>query len=200
MSRDTTLLHPELQEIIKKVVSECHAKGLKMKTTDTVRTKAEQDKLYAQGRTTVGKVVTWVKYPHSNHNWGMAVDFCRNDGKGAYNDTDGFFRKVGQIAKKYGLQWGGDWDSPDKPHLELTKYGSTNMLYKQFGSPENYKKTWKKGDTYMKVKRKVKFGIETKEIEAINDNGKNYYSITDIAKIMGRIAQYDSKTKITHIV
>ena len=39
----------------------------------------------------------------SMHQWGIAFDFYRNDGKGAYNNNDGFFNKVGAIGQKLGL-------------------------------------------------------------------------------------------------
>ena len=84
-------------------------------------------------------------YPNSHHNWGTAFDFCRNDGKGAYNDSDGFFSKVGAIGRKIGLEWGGDWTSPvDKPHFQLPDWGSTTAKLKaMYGTPEKFKETWK---------------------------------------------------------
>ena len=54
----------------------------------------------------------------SQHQWGIAFDFYRNDGKGAYNESDRFFERVGAAGKSLGLGWGGDWNSlVDKPHL-----------------------------------------------------------------------------------
>lgn len=106
MSRDIKLLHPEVQAIIPKFLAECKRQGLIVKITDTVRNKKEQDDLYAKGRTKPGKIVTWVKYPYSNHNWGMAFDVCRNDGKDAYFDGDNWFKKVGKVGKEFGLAWG----------------------------------------------------------------------------------------------
>lgn len=145
MSRDRNLLHPDLNEKLDELMKLCEAEGLNIKITDTVRTKAEQDALYAQGRTSAGAIVTNVKYPNSMHNWGIAADFCRNDGKGAYNDTDGFFGKVGAIAEKLGLEWGGRWTGfVDKPHLQMSGWGSTpKKLIEKYGTPEAYKTTWK---------------------------------------------------------
>ena len=174
MSRDITLLHPEVQAIIPKFLEECKKQGLIVKITDTVRTEQEQNDLYAQGRTKPGKIVTWVMYPYSNHNWGMAFDICRNDGKGAYYDADGWFKKVGQVGKKFGLMWGGDWqDSPDKPHFELTKYGSTTSLARKYGTPENFKKTWKEVERYMFVSRNYSYNGKTKAFNVINEKGRN---------------------------
>lgn len=200
MSRDTTLLHPEVQAIIPKFLNECKNRGLIVKTTDTVRTKQEQDKLYAQGRTEPGNIVTWVKYPYSNHNWGMAFDICRNDGKGAYNDSDGWFKKVGQVGKSFGLEWGGDWKgTPDKPHFELTKYGDTNTLAKKYGTPENFKKTWKEVENYMFVNRNYSYNGKVKSFNVINENGENYIRVRDLAGLLNKNITYDNNTKITNL-
>lgn len=146
MSRDTKLLHPELQEICAAFLAECKKQGLIVGISSTVRTKAEQDALYAQGRTQPGSIVTNCRYPYSGHNWGVAFDIYRNDGKGAYNDQGGWFRKCGQVGKKMGLFWGGDFKSfTDKPHFELTKYmpgNSTKTLIAKYGTPEKFMTTW----------------------------------------------------------
>lgn len=200
MSRDIALLHHELQEIIPKFLEECKKQNLLVKTTDTLRTKEEQDNLYAQGRTKPGNIVTWVKYPYSNHNWGMAFDICRNDGKGAYYDADGWFKKVGQVGKKFGLIWGGDWkDSPDKPHFELTKYGTTEQLQKKYKTPENFKKTWKEVKKYMFVNRNYSYNGKIKAFNVINENGENYIKIRDLAELLNKNIKYDANTKITNL-
>lgn len=146
--RDVTQLHPKLQEKVKQLKAECEKAGLKIGISECLRTVAEQDALYAQGRTKPGPIVTNAKGSNysSCHMWGIAVDFYRNDGKGAYNDKDGFFTKVGKIGQKLGLEWGGAWKSIiDKPHFQLPDWGSTpSKLKAQYGKPENFFKTWKK--------------------------------------------------------
>lgn len=202
MSRDITLLHPEVQNIIPKFLEECKKQNLIVKITDTLRTKQEQDDLYAQGRTKPGKIVTQVKYPYSNHNWGMAFDICRNDGTWAYNDADGWFKKVGKIGNKFGLEWGGDWkDFPDKPHFELTKYGSTKQLINKYGMPEKFKITWKSLEVkkYMFVNRNYKYNNKIKNFNVINENGENYIRIRDIAELLNKSINYDNNTQITNI-
>lgn len=147
MSRDLSLLHPKLQAILPKIIEECANQGLPVLITDGMRTKAEQDALYAQGRTAPGSIVTNVKYPNSMHNWGVAVDFCRNVKGREYDDTDNFFFRVGFVAKTYGLDWGGDWKTfKDKPHLQMAEYsidGTTAYLRSTYGSPEKFMATWK---------------------------------------------------------
>lgn len=134
MSRDITMCHPELQEKAQQLIAECKKQGLIVKLGECFRTVAEQDNLYAQGRTKPGNIVTNAKGGSysSMHQWGAAFDVIRNDGKGAYNDNDGWFSKVGRIGKSLGLEWGGDWTSPvDKPHFQLPQWGSTTTKLKK---------------------------------------------------------------------
>ena len=146
MGREITLCHPELQEKAKKLVSACRGQGLLIGIGECYRTVEEQDKLYAQGRTTPGNIVTNAKGSSysSHHQWGTAFDIYRNDGTGAYNNNDGFFDLVGTIGVKIGLEWGGNWKSPvDKPHFQLPYWGSTTTMLKNiYGTPNEFKKTW----------------------------------------------------------
>lgn len=147
MSRDITLCHPRLQTLAEKLVAEGRKQGLIIKIGECFRSVAEQDALYAQGRTDKTKpVVTNAKGSSysSMHQWGVAFDVIRNDGKGAYNDNDGWFGRVGRLGKSLGLEWGGDWTSPvDKPHFQLPDWGSTaDKLKKLYGNVDNFKKTW----------------------------------------------------------
>ncbi|WP_250277976.1 M15 family metallopeptidase [[Clostridium] colinum] len=200
MSRDITLLHPEVQAIIPKFLEECKKNGLIVGISQTFRTEKEQNDLYAQGRTKPGNIVTNAKYPYSNHNWGMAFDIYRNDGKGIYNDTDNWFAKVGSIAVKLGFEWGGNWKGfPDKPHIEFTKYGNTTTLAKKYGTPENFKKTWKEVDKYMFVTRNYSYNGKTKAFTVINEKGENFIKIRDLAELLNKNIKYDANTKITNL-
>ena len=147
MSRDITMCHPELQEKAAKLVVECKKRGLIVKLGECFRSAAEQDALYAQGRTKPGNIVTNAKGSSysSMHQWGVAFDVIRNDGKGAYNNSDGWFNKVGRIGKALGLEWGGDWTNPvDTPHFQLKQWGSTpSKLKRLYGNVNEFKKIWK---------------------------------------------------------
>ena len=146
MGRDITKLHPELQTIVNNLTDKCKAIGLPILITETFRTKAEQDALYEQGRTKPGNIVTNVKYPNSAHCWGIAFDFCKNIKGQEYNDSDGFFKKVGEIGESLGLEWGGRWTSfVDKPHLQMKKYmpgNSTGTLVNTYGTPDSFIRRW----------------------------------------------------------
>lgn len=146
MARDRTKLHPLLQKKIEKLIKLCYKQGLIIGIGECVRTVEEQDKIYAIGRTTPGTKVTNAKGStySSMHQWGIAFDFYRNDGKGAYNTSDRFFERVGEIGKSIGLEWGGDWKNPvDRPHFQLPMYGSTTALIKRFYKiPDIYMACW----------------------------------------------------------
>ena len=132
--RDITLCHPRLQCLAAELIKECEKQGLQIKIGETLRTTAEQDALYAQGRSKPGKIVTNAKGSSysSYHQWGVAFDIYRADGCGAYYDTDGFFSKVGVIGVSIGLEWGGSWKSiVDKPHFQLPDLGSSTSGIKK---------------------------------------------------------------------
>ena len=154
--RDITLCHPRLQRIASAWIKACATEGITVAIGETLRTVAEQDALYAQGRTKPGNIVTNAKGSSysSQHQWGIAFDFYLKmdvDGDGsvsddAYNDSTGMFKKAAELAKALGLAWGGDWRSiVDKPHLYLPDWGSaTNILKQRYGTFEAFKKTWPK--------------------------------------------------------
>lgn len=152
--RDINALHPELQQKALKLAEKCKKSGIGIKFSECVRTKEEQDLLYAQGRTRPGNIVTNAKGSSysSQHQWGIAVDFYLDmdiDGDGAkaddaFNNSTHMFEKVGAIAKSIGLGWGGDWTGlKDTPHLYLKDWGSTTAkLRQQYGKPERFMETW----------------------------------------------------------
>ncbi|MDO4268728.1 MAG: M15 family metallopeptidase [Eubacteriales bacterium] len=144
--RDITLCHPKLQLLAGRLMEECRRNGLAAAVGETLRTVAEQDALYAQGRTRPGRIVTNApgKSYSSYHQWGTAFDIYRNDGRGAYNEAGGFFDRVGKIGMDLGLEWGGTWKSiVDKPHFQLPDWGSsTSGIKKLYADPEEFKKTW----------------------------------------------------------
>ncbi len=144
--RDIRQCHPKLQKLADELVTACERKGMKIGISECLRTAAEQDALYAKGRTAPGNVVTNARGSSysSMHQWGVAFDFYRNDGKGTYEDSDGFFSKVGAVGQTLGLEGGGSWTSiKDKPHFQLPDWGSTATKLKQlYGTPEKFMATW----------------------------------------------------------
>lgn len=124
------LLHPKLRDEVLAILLEVESKGVFIRITQGLRTVAEQDALYAQGRTKPGSKVTNAQGGNSFHNWGLAVDFCllHKDGKISWSltedmDKDGKkdWMEVVEVFKKYNWKWGGDFKSiKDNPHFEKT--------------------------------------------------------------------------------
>jgi peptidoglycan L-alanyl-D-glutamate endopeptidase CwlK len=130
------LLHPELRTEAQRIYREiCQALTGKARCrfAYTLRTWAEQDALYAQGRTASGNIVTNARAGDSAHNYGLAIDIVElvdTDGDGKFEkavwdektdfDGDGNsdWMEVVSIFKKYGWEWGGDWHFKDPPHFQ----------------------------------------------------------------------------------
>jgi peptidoglycan L-alanyl-D-glutamate endopeptidase CwlK len=142
------LLHPKLRDEALAIYDEIvKALGnhVMCRFTATLRTFAEQDKIYAQGRTTKGSKVTNARGGQSYHNYGLALDIVLvldKDKNGLYEtavwDVRGDFDKDGradwievvQIFKQYGWEWGGDWKFYDAPHFQKTFGLSIKQLQK----------------------------------------------------------------------
>lgn len=176
--RNVSQLHPELQKKVEQLKILCQQNGITIGISECVRTVAEQDVLYAKGRTMPGKIVTKAKGNtySSMHQWGVAFDFYLKmdvDGDGsvsddAFNNSTELFNKVGKIGQSIGLEWGGAWKSmKDLPHFQLSNWGSTPAKLKRlYGTPEKFMATWKKkGQT---VTESNKITTTTKESEDYN--------------------------------
>lgn len=120
ISRLKELIYPtELRPVVKRkrdeLIKTCKAQGVPIRVTSEVRTWEEQDKLYAQGRTTAGKIVTNAKGGESMHNHGLAFDVCFD----SLTPWIGDWEKVGRAGEALGFEWGGRWQSfVDKPHFQ----------------------------------------------------------------------------------
>lgn len=92
------------------------------------RTPDEQARLYFQGRTTAGAIVTKARPWYSAHNYGIAVDFCRmlDDAVVSWEPQD--FDALGEAVNAVGLVWGGDWKTPDRPHVQWPCFVTAEQL------------------------------------------------------------------------
>lgn len=126
------LLHPKLRDEVSEIydeISEALSGSAMCRFSYTLRTFAEQDAIYAQGRTKPGKIVSNAKAGLSYHNYGMAVDIVLIiNGKEASWDTvkdfdgDGKsdWKEVVTIFKQFGWEAGIDWKFRDAPHFQKT--------------------------------------------------------------------------------
>lgn len=137
------LLHPTVRVEVAKIIEECNQAltgRAKVRIAQGLRTMAEQDALYAQGRTKPGNIVTNAKAGQSIHNYGLAVDIVLIiDGKTASwdtkadwdNDRKADWMECVEVFKKHGWDWGGDWKSfKDMPHFEKKGYTWRSLITK----------------------------------------------------------------------
>jgi|GEM_PF-908479 len=116
--RDLGELLPVAQTACRLLFQACYKAGIQnIFVTETYRSQARQNYLYAQGRTRPGKIVTWT-LKSSNHTSRLAWDIAVAPPKTLYDvDT---LTKVEAIARKLGITWGGDWARRiDRPHFEV---------------------------------------------------------------------------------
>lgn len=116
------LLHPICQKVFEDFINECeNTFDITLRITQGLRTIAEQDSIYAQGRTTTGNIVTNAKGGSSFHNYGLAIDLCQMVDNDTVVEWKFDISKLSQIAKKYSLDWGGNWHTlKDYPHFQFT--------------------------------------------------------------------------------
>ena len=115
-------IHPDLVKVMEHTLQ---ISPYDFKIGAGCRTQAEQDALYAQGRTKPGKIVTNTR--KSNHIGGFAVDIIVLVNNAVTWDMK-YYKAVADAAKKAARElnipivWGGDWATPvDGPHIELDR-------------------------------------------------------------------------------
>jgi len=118
IARSLALVSPELQARVSRVMERMKEEtGQDVVVTETLRSQARQNALFAQGRDMPGSVVTWTQ--HSKHTQGLAVDVTLPGG-GAQD-----YAALQRIAAEEGLHTLG---ARDPGHLELPTAGSGSAL------------------------------------------------------------------------
>ena len=113
-----TLL-PHVRPYARALYFKARDNGIAINIISGTRTHAEQDALYAQGRTTGGEIVTNARGGYSNHNFGIAFDIGVFSGN-RYLPESPLYKAVGALGMELGLEWGGNWTSiVDQPHFQL---------------------------------------------------------------------------------
>lgn len=130
-------LHPRLAQLGTRLLDRCASAGLALMVTQGLRTMAEQDALFAQGRTRPGKIVTDARGGQSYHNFGLAFDVLVLDamGKAHWSDSHPGWRQAGLTGEALGLEWGGSWTGfKDLPHFQYTGGLDLDRCRTLFGS------------------------------------------------------------------
>jgi peptidoglycan L-alanyl-D-glutamate endopeptidase CwlK len=121
-SRNLDDLAPPVKQRAQAFLEAAKAEGVDLLVTSTHRDNECQAALYAQGRTTPGKIVTKAKPGQSWHNHRCALDVVALvNGKPVWDNKDPIWQKIGKIGKSCGLEWAGDWKTfKEFPHFQYT--------------------------------------------------------------------------------
>lgn len=150
-------LHPKVRDEAKKAIDAAEAgfpPNMAIRVVQGLRTIAEQNALYAKGRTTPGPKVTNAKGGSSYHNYGLAIDFAiihDKNGDGTFEelswDTVKDFDKDGktdwgEVVAQFealGWAWGGKFRTfKDYPHCEKSFGFKPSQLLKMKVDSEGY--------------------------------------------------------------
>ena len=124
-SRNLDDLLPDVKTRVENFIKACQIAGIDILVTSTFRDNASQDALYAQGRTTAGKIVTNARGGDSFHNHRCAVDIVPLvNGKPDWDGNHPVWAQIGAIGQECGLEWAGSW----KTFKELAHFQYTNGL------------------------------------------------------------------------
>lgn len=159
-------LFPPLIEKANLFISDCREEGLMILITQGLRTWAEQNDLYNQGRHgNPGKIVTNAKGGQSYHNFGLAFDIVPVDKNGhpiwdVTNEAWEIAQAIGElhpgsvntrldpvfaaqvVMQDLGLTLGADFHSiKDIPHYEMTG-GVSLQILRNLYKPNNLSACW----------------------------------------------------------
>lgn len=118
---------PPLADRVRSMAATLAQEGIVIRVVQAMRTWAEQDALYAQGRTAPGNIVTNCRGGQSYHNFGLAVDCAPSKhGPGQpfdpdWNEQNPSWQRMVAVGQSVGLDSGATWRTfKDVPHFQLT--------------------------------------------------------------------------------
>lgn len=211
-------LHPVVLIAATLLIERCYTHGVPILITQGLRTIADQDALYAQGRTKTGSIVTNARGGYSYHNYGLAIDFalllpdgksvswdmCR-DGNG---DLNADWQEVVREGKALGLEWGGDWTRfKDYSHFQLTFGLTITQLCAGFrpssSAVEAANRIINQKEENQNVEKEVIAIVKVNGVKIADgflDNGITYVPVRILAEALGAQVGYDATTKTVEII
>lgn len=138
-------LQPSIQPLALRLLELSQERGIPLEIVQAERSMQQQAEIYAQGRTQPGPVVTNAKPGDSYHNYGLAFDVVPTVYKSLpdWNPSGSLWQTIGEIGEGLGLEWGGRWRTPDKPHFQIPSSLAPLSVLKDY---------WKKFQAVMPVK------------------------------------------------
>ena len=124
-------LQPPVRPMARALVQKAALNGIQIRIISGLRSYAEQNALYAQGRTLAGRKVTNARGGYSNHNFGIAFDVGVFEGA-RYLGESPKYKAVGALGMELGLEWGGSWKTIiDEPHFQLRRAWAAGLSERQ---------------------------------------------------------------------
>lgn len=126
-------LEPDFRPLVETVIREATAKtGCQWVCTSGRRSMAEQRKLFDQGRTTPGPIVTKARPGSSAHNFGLAADLApMKDGKIWWAAPKEVWKAMADIAVAHGLTAGFYFNTFfDAPHIESQSWRTAQARWR----------------------------------------------------------------------
>jgi hypothetical protein len=133
-------VHPSLKEYTIELIKRAYKEGINVQISSGYRSLEDQAYIYGQGRSDYLykgklyarpfdangkklKIVSNAKPGTSIHNYGLAIDYflVSDDGLKSLWTVSKKWRRVAEIAKGMGAEWGGDWTWKDYPHLQWNR-------------------------------------------------------------------------------
>lgn len=122
-------LHPAVRHKVLQALEDLTMIGEDCLITSGFRTTAEQASLYAQGRTTPGKIVTYSRPGWSFHEYGLAIDLVAVGPLGVELSQRtklewaalARYEVYGRSLQDIGFQWGFQLWGFDRPHFQYTQ-------------------------------------------------------------------------------
>jgi len=209
-------LNPAVLAAAQELIRRSYGRGVPIVITQGMRTIAEQNALYAQGRSKPGPIVTNARGGTSYHNYGLAVDFALllpggesfswdmdRDGD---KDRKADWQEVVQEAKRLGFEWGGEWSGfKDYSHLQMA-FGLTTkqLLAGKRPTAQQVKAALSLingGDDEVKTEVKVAVTLNGQKIaDGILDAGITYVPVRVVAEALGAKVTYHADSKTVDIV
>ena len=209
-------LNPVLAAFSKELIRQCFRKGVPILITQGMRTIAEQNDLYAQGRSKPGPIVTYAPGGTSYHNYGLAIDFALllpdghsvswNMNRDIDQDRKADWQEVVATAKLLGFEWGGDWTSfKDYSHLQIS-FGLTIDQLRAGKRPTAQQMSvllarLSGGKPEIDKGAKVAITLNGQKItEGFIDNGTTFAPLRAVAEALGAKVAYDAGNNTVDIV
>ena len=120
-THDLALLAPRFRLAVSAAIDECNdaTNHLEAVVYETFRSPELQAIYFARGRTVKpppGPVTNAMSNLFSWHGYGLAVDVIHRTRHWGMGEP--WFSQMAEIFKRHGCTWGGDWTTPDLPHVQ----------------------------------------------------------------------------------